>query len=76
MRSVRSLYGQRANVAMGARRVLGGVKHGIKFLGRANNFARQLGVNNPTFNQGVSMLEKYGNPTADFLDSELARISE
>ena len=22
------------------------------------------------------MLEKYGNPTADFLDSELARISE
>ena len=33
-------------------------------------------VNNPTFNQGVSMLEKYGNPTADFLDSELARISE
>jgi DNA-binding transcriptional regulator YdaS (Cro superfamily) len=47
---------------MGARRVLGGVKHGIKFLGRANNFARQLGVNNPTFNQGVSMLEKYGNP--------------
>jgi hypothetical protein len=38
MRSVRGLYGQRTNVTMGARRVLGGVKHGIKFLGRANNF--------------------------------------
>ena len=42
----RGLYTQRGSVAMGAHRILGGVKHGIKFLGRANNFARQLGVNN------------------------------
>ncbi len=59
-------------MAMGARRVIGGVRHGIKFLGRANNFARQLGVNNPTLNTVVSNLEKYDLPTADFLESELA----
>ncbi len=63
--------GARANMSMGARRVIGGVRHGIKFLGRANNFARQLGVNNPTFNTAVSNLEKYGLPTADFLESEI-----
>jgi hypothetical protein len=68
---MRGFRGTRANMAMGARRVLGGVKHGIKFLGRANNFARQLGVNNPTFNNAVSNLEKYGLPTADFFESEL-----
>ena len=68
---MRGFRGARANMAMGSRRVLGGVKHGIKFLGRANNFARQLGVNNPTFNNAVSNLEKYGLPTADFLESEL-----
>ena len=69
---MRGFRGARANIAMGARRVLGGVRHGIKFLGRANNFARQLGVNNPTFNNAVGNLEKYDLPTADFLESELS----
>ena len=68
---MRGFRSARANMAMGARRVLGGVRHGIKFLGRANNFARQLGVNNPTFNNAVGNLEKYCLPTADFLESEL-----
>ena len=68
---MRGFRGARANIVMGARRVLGDVRHGIKFLGRTNNFARQLGVNNPTFNNAVGNLEKYGLPTADFLESEL-----
>jgi hypothetical protein len=28
-------------------------------------------VSNPTLSNGVNMLEKYGLPTADFLESEL-----
>jgi hypothetical protein len=55
----------------GTRRVLGGAKHGIKFLGRANHLARRLGVNNPVLSNGVNMLEHYGLPTVDFLESEL-----
>ena len=44
---MRVFRGARANMAMGARRVLGGAKHAIKFLGRANNFAKGLGITNP-----------------------------
>ena len=61
----------RAGMISGTRRVLGGAKHGIKFLGRANHLARRLGVNNPVLSNGVNMLEKYGLPVADFLESEL-----
>ena len=68
---MRGFRGARANMAMGARRVLGGAKHAIKFLGRANNFAKGLGITNPSFNNAVGNLEKYGLPTADFLESEL-----
>ena len=64
----------RAGMISGARRVLGGAKHGIKFLGRANHLTRRLGVNNPVLSNGVNMLEKYGLPTADFLDTELATL--
>jgi hypothetical protein len=61
----------RAGMISGTRRVLGGAKHGIKFLGRANHLARRLGVNNPVLSNGVNMLERYGLPTVDFLESEL-----
>ena len=61
----------RAGMISGTRRVLGRAKHGIKFLGRANHLARRLGVNNPVLSNGVNMLEKYGLPVADFLESEL-----
>ena len=61
----------RAGMISGAKRVLGGAKHGIRFLGRANHLARRLGVNNPTLSNGVDMLHKYGLPTADFLNTEL-----
>jgi hypothetical protein len=61
----------RAGMISGAKRVLGGAKHGIRFLGRANHLARRLGVSNPVLSNGVNMLEKYGLPTADFLNIEL-----
>ena len=69
MRGLRGM--SRGAILSGARRVLGGARHGIKFLGRANQFARRLGVSNPVLSNGVNMLEKYGLPTADFLESEL-----
>ena len=72
MRGFRGM--SRSAMISGARRVLGGAKHGIKFLGRANHLARRLGVSNPTLSNGVNMLEKYGLPTADFLDTELAAL--
>ena len=61
----------RGGMISGAKRVLGGAKHGIRFLGRANHLARRLGVSNPVLSNGVNMLEKYGLPVADFLESEL-----
>jgi hypothetical protein len=61
----------RAGMISGTRRVLGGAKHGIKFLGRANHLARRLGVNNPVLSNDVNMLERYGLSTVDFLESEL-----
>ena len=62
----------RGGMISGARRVLGGAKHGIS--GRANHLARRLGVNNPILSNSVNMLERYGLPTADFLDTELAAL--
>ncbi len=61
----------RGGMISGTRRVLGGAKHGIKFLGRANHLARRLGINNPVLSHGVNMLDHYGLPTVDFLESEL-----
>jgi hypothetical protein len=61
----------RGGMISGARRVLGGAKHGIKFLGRANHLTRRFGVNNPVLSHGVNMLEHYGLTTVDFLESEL-----
>ena len=69
MRGFRGM--SRAGMISGAKRVLGGAKHGIRFLGRANHLARRLGVSNPVLSNGVNMLEKYGLPTADFLNIEL-----
>ena len=64
----------RGGMISGAKRVLGGAKHGIRFLGRANHLARRLGVNNPVLSNGVDMLHKYGLPTADFLEQELGAL--
>ncbi len=72
MRGFRGM--SRAGMASGARRVLDGAKHSIRFLGRANNFAKGLGITNPSFNNAVGNLERYGLPTADFLESELPAL--
>ena len=63
--------GTRKSYAKGARRMLGHTSSGIQFLGRANNFAKGLGISNPVMDKGVGMLEKYGLPTANFLQNEL-----
>lgn len=64
----------RAGMISGAKRVLGGAKDGIRFLGRANHLARRLGVSNPVLSNGVDMLHKYGLPTADFLEQEIQAL--
>jgi len=63
--------GIRRNVAGGARRMLGHTSSGIKLLGRTNNHFKSLGISNPAIDRGISMAEKYGLPTIDFLQSEL-----
>ena len=59
------------SVAGGARRMLGHTSSGIKLLGRTNNHFKSLGISNPAIDRGISMAEKYGLPTIDFLQSEL-----
>ena len=65
------MQGMRRNVAGGARRMLGHTSSGIRFLGRTNNHFKSLGLSNPAIDKGISMAEKYGLPTIDFLQSEL-----
>jgi len=72
MRGFRGM--SRAGMISGAKRVLGGAKHGIRFLGRANHLARRLGVSNPVLSHGVNMLEHYGLPTVDFLENEIQAL--
>lgn len=47
--------GMRKTSAKGARRMLGNTSSGIRFLGRANNFAKGLGISNPSMDKGVGM---------------------
>ena len=65
------MQGMRRSVAGGARRMLGHTSSGIKLLGRTNNHFKSLGISNPAIDRGISMAEKYGLPTIDFLQSEL-----
>jgi hypothetical protein len=65
------MQGMRRSVAGGARRMLGHTSSGIKLLGRTNNHFKSLGISNPAIDRGISMAEKYGLPTIDFLQNEL-----
>ena len=65
------MQGMKRSVAGGARRMLGHTSSGIKLLGRPNNHFKSLGISNPAIDRGISMAEKYGLPTIDFLQSEL-----
>ncbi len=65
------MQGMKRSVAGGARRMLGHASSGIKLLGRTNNHFKSLGISNPVIDKGISMVEKYGLPTIDFLQSEL-----
>ena len=40
----------------------------------SNEFANSLGVSNPQITAGVGALQKYGNPTADFVSGELDKV--
>ena len=65
------MQGMKRSVAGGARRMLGHTSSGIKLLGRTNNHFKSLGISNPAIDRGISMAEKYGLPTIDFLQSDL-----
>jgi len=73
---LQSVYANRRSYASTARNVLGAGRKLISAIGRANEFASGLGVNNPQISGAVGALQKYGNPTLDFADSELARVGE
>jgi hypothetical protein len=73
---IQSAYANRRSYAMTARRVLGTGKKLISAIGRASEFANNLGVSNPQISGAVGALQKYGNPTLDFADSELAKVGE
>ncbi len=65
------MQGMNRSVVGGARRMLGYTSSGIKLLGRTNNHFKSLDIRNPAIDKGISMAEKYGLTTIDFLQSEL-----
>ena len=69
------IYNNRRGFASKARNILGTAKQGIKLLGRTNEFVNRLGVSSPQINDAISNLERYGNPSIDFVDSELQNVS-
>lgn len=71
---IESLYNNRRGIAGMARNVLGTAKGGIRLLGRTNEFANRLGVSSPQMNNIQSNLERFGNPSIDFADSELQNV--
>lgn len=71
---LQSLYGNRRGLSTRAQNVLGTAKQGIRLLGRANDFVRRLGVSSPQLNNISSNLERYGNPTIDFVNDELKNV--
>jgi hypothetical protein len=71
---IQAAYANRRNYATTARNILGGGRKIISALGRANEFASQIGVSNPQISGAVGAIQKYGNPALDFADSELARV--
>ena len=72
---MQNIYNNRRGIASGARSVLGTAKQAIKLLGRTNEFVNRLGVNSPQLNNLSSNAERYGNPTIDFADSEIAKVN-
>ena len=71
---LQSLYTNRRGLSTRAQNVLGTAKQGIRLLGRANDFVRRLGVSSPQLNNLTNKLERYGNPSIDFVDKELKNV--
>ena len=71
---LQSLYTNRRGLSARAQNVLGTAKQGIRLLGRANDFVRRLGVSSPQLNNLTNKLERYGNPSIDFVDKELKNV--
>lgn len=71
---LQSLYNNRRGLASTALNVLGTAKQGIRLLGRANDFVKRLGVSSPQLNNLNSNLQRYGDPTIDFVRDELKNV--
>jgi hypothetical protein len=71
---IQNAYANRRTYAQGAKKILGAGKKLINAVGRANEFANSLGVSNPQVSSAVGALQRYGNPTADFVSGELDKV--
>ena len=71
---LQSMYNNRRGLASTAQNILGTAKQGIRLLGRTNEFVRRLGVSAPQLNNLTSNLERYGNPSIDFVNDELKKV--
>lgn len=71
---LQSMYNNRRGLASTAQNILGTAKQGIRLLGRTNEFVRRLGVSAPQLNNLASNLERYGNPSIDFVNDELKKV--
>lgn len=66
-----NVYNNRRGIASVGKNILGTARDGISLLGRTNDFINRLGVTSTGFNNLNKQLQQYGNPTLDFIESEL-----
>lgn len=71
---LQNIYANRRAYATSAQKLIGGGRKLISGIGRVAEFASRMGISNPEISGAVGALQKYGNPTLDFADSELQRI--
>lgn len=69
------LYNNRRGLASRASNILGTAKSGLKLLGRTNEFVKRLGVSSPQLNNAVGQLQRYADPTIDFVNEELKNVA-
>jgi hypothetical protein len=67
---IQGMYGNRKSYATTGRKLLGVARSGVSMIGRANAFANKMGINKPTVNSVVGVLQQYDNPMINYADSE------
>jgi hypothetical protein len=71
---IQEMYGNRKSYVTTDRKLVVVDRSGVSMIGRTNVFENKMGINNPTVNSVVGVMQQYGYPMLNYTDSELQRI--